>query len=177
MYQRPNYLVHYGVLGMKWGQRRSRKAAADASTYSEASKKYKQYSRDFSTKASNSSGLKKAAYTFSSKKYARKSKTANSYSKYSSKMSKKIENRNIELAGGKKVYDRVAKQSTPKLVGKSMIIGTYGTLNYERARAKGYSRGRSYLAGLASETLNSLTGGFRAIAEPRLTAATKETKK
>lgn len=136
MYQRSTYLMHYGVLGMKWGQRRA---------------------RHYAIKAKNTSNREK------SDKYANKSK--------------RIEQKHIDRAGSKEVYNRVKNQSTAKLLGKSAIIGAYGTLNYERARAKGYSRGRSYLAGLASETLNSLTGGFRAIAEPRLTAAIKETKK
>lgn len=138
MYQRPNYLVHYGVLGMKWGQRRA------------------------------------AHYANKAKKYASKDRVKSD--KYTNK-SKRIEQKHTDRAGSKEVYNRVKNQSTAKLLGKSAIIGTYGTLNYERARAKGYSRGRSYLAGLASETLNSLTGGFRSIAEPRITAATKETKK
>lgn len=136
MYQRSTYLMHYGVLGMKWGQRRA---------------------RHYAIKAKNTNNREK------SDKYANKSK--------------RIEQKHIDRAGSKEVYNRVKNQSTAKLLGKSAIIGTYGTLNYERARAKGYSRGRSYLAGLTSETLNSLTGGFRASYEPRITAAAKETKK
>ena len=135
MRQYYSYLMHYGVLGMKWGQRRSRHYAIKAKN----------------TKFSNRA---------KSDKYANKSK--------------QIEQKHIDRAGSKEVYNRVKNQSTAKLLGKSMIIGTYGTLNYERARAKGYSRGRSYLAGLTSETLNSLTGGFREIYEPRITAAKKQ---
>lgn len=138
MYQCPNYLAHYGVLGMKWGQRRA------------------------------------AHYANKAKKYA--SKDIVKSDKYSNK-SKQIEQKHMSRAGSKETYNRVKNQSTAKLLGKSMVIGTYGTLNYERARAKGYSRGRSFLAGYTSEVLNNLTGGFRSIAEPRITAATKETKK
>lgn len=135
MYKRSTYLMHYGVLGMKWGQRRA---------------------RHYAIKAKNTSNREK------SDKYANKSK--------------QIEQKHIDRAGSKEVYNRVKNQSTAKLLGKSAIIGTYGTLNYERARAKGYSRGRSYLAGLTSETLNSLTGGFREIYEPRITAAKNKKK-
>lgn len=133
-----SYLMHYGVLGMKWGQRRARHYAIKAKN----------------TKSSNRA---------KSDKYANKSK--------------QIEQKHINRAGNKETYNRVKNQSTAKLLGKSMIIGTYGTLNYERARAKGYSRGRSFLAGYTSEVLNNITGGYRSIAEPRTTAAAKETKK
>lgn len=138
MYRCPNYLAHYGVLGMKWGQRRA------------------------------------AHYANKVKKYASKDRVKSD--KYANK-SKQIEQKHIDRAGSKETYNRVKNQSTAKLLGKSMVIGTYGTLNYERARANGYSRGRSFLAGYSSEVLNNITGGFRSIAEPRITAATKETKK
>lgn len=40
MYQYPDYLMHYGVRGMKWGRRRERRASK------KADKVKRQYSRD-----------------------------------------------------------------------------------------------------------------------------------
>ena len=42
-----NYLYHYGVLGMKWGVRRSRKASAKAGRKSAKQKKEESYSEDY----------------------------------------------------------------------------------------------------------------------------------
>lgn len=168
MYRQPDYLMHYGVLGMKWGQRRAKHYANKAKNAKVSAKEWDEIASYQRKKGASSK--KVSSY----KKYASEDRIKSD--KYANK-SKQIEQKHMDRAGSKETYNRVKNQSTAKLLGKSAIIGTYGTLNYERARAKGYSRGRSFLAGYSSEVLNNLTGGFRSIAEPRITAATKETKK
>lgn len=129
MYKYPDYLAHYGVLGMKWGQRRASKYAQKAS------------------KASRKGNTVKAA------KYKAKSNKIESYHK---------------SMGGTKTYNRVKSQSTAKLYGKSLVMGTYGTLKYEQARSTGASRGKAFLSGLGSGVLDSISGGALGIIEPRM---------
>ena len=129
MYQYPNYLEHYGVLGMKWGQHRARRNAA---------------------KAKNTKNRAKA------KQYAEKAKA--------------LEKKHTARAGSKEVYNRVKNQSTAKLVGKSLLMGTYGTLNYERLQTKNKSKGLSFAAGLGSQIASGLSYHALEVVEPRFTA-------
>ena len=132
MYQYPDYLMHYGVLGMKWGQRKAAKYAAKAS------------------KAQRRGNTAKA------REYSKKSKF--------------LTEKHTGRAGSQAVYKRIQSQSTARLVGKSLLMGTYGTLNYERVRSRGAGKGESFVAGLGSTLAsNYLTGGLAGIIEPRIT--------
>lgn len=121
-------LMHYGVLGMKWGQRRARKFAAK------------------SAKASAKGKTKKA------QKYKAKSEQIKSYH---------------QKMGGKKTYERVAKTSTGKAIAQSILMGTYGSLKYNEARAKGQKRGKAAVNGLLYRAANASTGGIVSVVEPR----------
>lgn len=122
-------LMHYGVLGMKWGQRRARK---------------------FATKSAKASAKGK---TEKAQKYKAKSEKIKSYH---------------QKMGGKKTYERVAKTSTGKAIAQSMLMGTYGSLKYNEARAKGQKRGKAAVNGLLYGAANSSTGGIVSVVEPRL---------
>lgn len=134
MYEYPDYLAHYGVLGMKWGQRRATKY------------------------------LNKAA----------KAKNAQKADKYKAK-SKKIESYHKSM-GGTKTYNRVKSQSTAKLVGKSLVLGTYGALKYEQARSAGVTRGKAFLSGAGSGILDDLSSGVLSVVEPRMDKGSNKNK-
>ena len=123
-------LEHYGVLGMKWGQRRARVNAMK------------------SKKASQKGDIEGA------KKYKAKAE--------------KIKAKHTKRAGGKEAYNYTAKESLGKSVVKSYLMGTYGTVRYNEARAKGESRGRAAVNGVLHMIGNLFTGGLLGIVEPRL---------
>lgn len=91
--------------------------------------------------------------------------------KYSAK-AKAIEQKHTDRTT-KATYNRVKNTSTAKLLGESLVLGTYGALTYERARASGASRGESVVSGLLARTLDVATGGIASIALPRAQAASK----
>lgn len=131
------YLYHYGVLGMKWGQRRVRINTEKAAK------------------------AKRSGDTASANKFSNKAK--------------KIEAKHRGRAGNK-AYDRVKATSTGKLYLQSMALGTYGTLKYHQAKAKGNSTGKAIVKGLLGYGANQLTRGAAAIAEPRVSAMYRKQK-
>ncbi len=103
-------------------------------------------------------------------KYRRLADSAKA-AKYEAK-SKAIISKHKRLAG-KKAFNRINSQSTGKLVAKSMLMGTYGTLKYEQARAMGVDKGRAAVTGVMHTLGNYFTSGILQVVEPRATAMIK----
>ena len=89
---------------------------------------------------------------------------ASAYENKSSKIMAKHE----RLAGGKKVLDRVSKQSIGKTLVQSAVFGTYGALKYNEARAKDASRGKAAVQATIYNAGNNFTSGILGVVEPRI---------
>lgn len=162
-------LMHYGVLGMKWGQHRARKNYAKADKMRQkidkenaARKEYyrKGLDKKFGAEVTNAAkvGSKEVITKYNAKA-----------AKYEAK-AKRIENKHKARAGTK-AYNRVKSQSTGKLVAKSLLMGTYGTLKYEQAKARNTSTGLAAVEGILYQIGDSVfTGGVLDKVEPRISA-------
>lgn len=140
----PEDLEHYGVLGMKWGHRRVRVAQDKA--------------------------LKAKA------KLSTTEKGTKAYDRAKSKYQKARTKASTQEAVYKGVYrnskarKRVENQSMGKTLAQTLLMGDFGAMKYNEARAAGLGRAESLvngLAGAAADTLlmhipNQLTGIARA---------------
>lgn len=151
-------LYHYGVLGMKWGQHRAKKNVSKAKTARESAKEWDEIARNASSKGKTEAAAKYKRYAARDRADAKK---------YDSK-AKQIEQKHRQRAGSK-TYDRVKNTSTGKLVAQSMIMGTYGTLKYQQAKAeRNTSTGRAFAEAAIYNAANNFSGGLVGIVEPRL---------
>ena len=159
-----NYLAHYGVIGMKWGVRRAEKNK-------EKARMHKRFADDYDPKKSlvKLSDREKARMSKNRAKELAKAK------KYEAR-AKKIEQKHKDRTSAK-TYNRVKNASTAKLLGESMVLGTYGALKYNQARASGMKRGESVVTGLLGGTLDMATLGIWRHTEPRRTAKKKRQRR
>lgn len=159
-------LMHYGVLGMKWGKRRALRYADNAKYAKESAKEWGAISK-YQVKKQLAKGNVDKANKLKAryKKYAERDLAD---AKKYAKKSKEIERKHIELAGSKKAYEYTTRQSTGKLVIKSLLMGTYGALKYDQVRSKHTSRGKAAAAGALGYIANDATMGIAGIVEPRI---------
>lgn len=145
--QHSDEFEHYGVLGMKWGVHRAKVNRSKSNKYR--------------SKAMVSTGSKKEKEFKKAEKYAKKSK--------------KIQTKH-ELRAGKETYKKVDKTSVTKLLGESVLMGTYGSIKYNRSRAKGENVFTSFFNGAGHSILNTTFLGLPSFVEPRITARSRKKK-
>ena len=166
--RRDDELCHYGVLGMKWGIRRARRK--------EAKKQYRRATdRAFSEYEKSIAEIEKPykrGQKFSDKDYSRevaadnKFRAANAKAKADYKRAKKDRSRDVEIANrlyskqNKKANKVVAEMSTGMAFVESSLLGSYGALKYNEARAKGVSTGKAAVIGVLHFHGNLYTGGL-----------------
>lgn len=161
-----NYLMHYGVLGMKWGQHRAAKNVTKAANRKASAKEWDELSNE----------ARKRGNTKQADKYKRYAAEDRAKSAQYTKKARDIESKHVSRTD-QKTYDRVKKTSTAKLVGQSFVMnGTYGALKYNQAMANGTSKGKSVLKGILSGTTNYFTGGLQSVIQPRVSASKKKKK-
>lgn len=100
-------------------------------------------------------------------KKASTTKNSKKAEKYQSKANALTE-KHTKRAGSSNVTNYTKNESWGKSIVKSIVFGTYGALNYNRARSVGTSRTASAIGAFVSRLGNATTGGLLSIIEPRV---------
>lgn len=129
-------LQHHGVLGMRWGVRHDRAVRA-------AKAKFRTDKRDIRRDKSLSKDEKRSRIAASREAWMRERvRSANRlYSKQD-----------------KATNERIARMSTRKTIGQSMLLGSYGALKYNDSRAHGVGRFKSAARAGSANARNRMSG-------------------
>lgn len=166
-----NYeLVHYGVLGMKWGVRRARRKEAKQRYRDRTDKAFKEYERTIA----NIEKPYKRGQNLSDKDLARQEAAERKYSNAAAKAKSDYKKEKVDRSGDAKIANRlyskqskeanrrVTSMSTGKAVCESFLLGSYGALKYNEAKGRGVSTGKSVAEAIIYNWGNSMTGGVLA---------------
>lgn len=159
-------LCHYGVLGMKWGIRRARRKEAKSNYKRATDKAFAKYEKSINDIEKSY----KRGQNLSKKDQAREAAVEKAYKDSVNKAKAEYKQAKVDksndLAIANKLYSkqsseanaRVVNDSMGKTLVKSYLMGSYGALKYNEARAnKGSDRGSAAVEGVLYEIGNSLT--------------------
>lgn len=129
-------LMHYGIIGMKWGIHRSREVRAAKAAYKANRKKASSRAEKMKLKAKYKRDRLNAADAAADRIFKDESKATRR---------------------------RVNRTGALKTAAQSYLLGDQGALQYQRSRAKGSGRVGSAVLGTAVQTGHALTGGVNSV--------------
>lgn len=146
-------IMHYGVLGMKWGHRKAIKYESKARTARQSAKEWKEIGK-YKVQKALEKGKANKAKKIEAKydKYAKRDRAS------AKKYEKKAKTKYYDKAT-KKTRTAIEKMSTGKAVGQSLMLGSYGSSVYTSLRQKGVSKGKAAAQAIVNNSLNNLTLG------------------
>lgn len=172
-YENKDELMHYGVMGMKWGIRRARRKEAKANYKRATDKAFSKYEKEINSIEKNY----KRGQNLSKKDQAREAKAEADYQKAASKAKaeykKAKSDHSKDTAIANKLYSkqskeankRVAEMPTGKALAESYLLGSYGALKYNEARGKGNSKGEAAVKAILYQSADNFTGGLNSTAK------------
>lgn len=156
-------LQHYGVVGMKWGVRRARNKQAKENYKKAEDKAFKAYEKSIN---SIEKGYKRGQ-NLSKKDYAREAAAERKYQqahKAAKQQYKSDKSKSNDLKIANKLYSKNSKEmNMGEAVLKSLLMGSYGTMKYEKARSEG-----SGVASSAGKAVLKNAGNTYALGVPSL---------
>ena len=144
-------LVHYGVLGMRWGVRHDKEYKSDKAKIKNAYRQELERAKQSYKRSGNESALE----TAEGRAEAKRRKAIND-------AKVKTANR-LYSTNSEETNRRIQTASTGKTLAKSALLGSYGALHYTRARGEGKGRGRSAVRGVLARAIPG-SGGLDGIA-------------
>lgn len=149
-YRHTDELMHYGVIGMKWGQRRASKLQSKIGSHRRIGKESRKEWREIAKNKNKSPEWLKKNLAADRKNTNRKvAKTQRKLDKINQKLNKDT----------KKTQNKVAKLSTGKAVTQSFLMGSYGSKVYNAQKARGVSTGKAAVQGVINNFVNNITFG------------------
>lgn len=176
--QNQNYLAHYGVLGMRWGIRRS--AEVTAAKAAHAKRIGKALDDSDARTVKNFGG--KLHLKIGSLEYKKMRKAEDDNNRTTQKAldeekvlyKKELTQAKIDAANrlyslnSKGTNRRVATMSMGKAFAESYLMGSYGALKYNEAKASGLSTGMSAVHGILLGMGNQVFGYLPSLYEGHL---------
>lgn len=160
-------LYHYGVLGMKWGVRHKRRQEAKQEYRKRTDTAFKEYEKSIAAiektykRGQLLSKADQAREAAVEKRYSDTTRKAKAdYKKAKNDRSKDVSIANkLYSKQSKEANKRVAQMSTGKALVQSALMGSYGALKYNEAKARGAGTGKAYVEAILYNNADAFTGG------------------